>query len=280
VSHASEVEHHELGIEHMEDKPPYPDKLSSKDYEDQLRLLQIELLKVQQWVKETGERVVVLFEGRDAAGKGGSIRRFMENLNPRGARVVALTKPNDTERGQWYFQRYVQHLPTAGEIVLFDRSWYNRGGVEIVMGFCTPQEYGEFYRQVPGFERSLVESGTHLFKLWFAVSKKNQAKRFEDRRSDPLRVWKLSPIDEAAQTKWDDYTRARDAMLVHSDNPTTPWVVVNSNEKKRARLESIRHVLHSLDYEHKDTEVARAPDPFVVQPAAQVMSPTGLPTFE
>ncbi len=270
----------ELSIEHMEDKPPYPDKLGTKEYEADLRLVQIELLKVQQWVKETGQRIVILFEGRDAAGKGGSIRRFTENLNPRGARVVALTKPNDTERGQWYFQRYVQHLPTAGEVVLFDRSWYNRGGVEIVMGFCTPQEYGEFYRQVPGFERSVVESGTHLFKLWFAVSKKNQAKRFEDRRTDPLRMWKMSPIDEAAQTKWDDYTRARDAMLVHSDNPTTPWTVINSNEKKRARLESIRHVLHTLDYEHKDPEVARPPDPFVVQPAAQVMSPGGLPTFE
>jgi polyphosphate kinase 2 len=280
VTHASEVAVGELTIDHMEDAAPYPKKLDNDAYLEELRLLQIELLKVQQWVKDSGERVVILFEGRDAAGKGGSIRRFTENLNPRGARVVALSKPNDTERGQWYFQRYVQHLPTAGELVLFDRSWYNRGGVEIVMGFCTPQEYGEFFRQVPGFERSLVESGTHLFKLWFAVSHKNQKKRFEARRTDPLRMWKMSPIDEAAQSKWDDYTRARDAMLVHSDNPTTPWTVVNSNEKKRARLESIRHVLHGLDYEHKDPAVAHAPDPFVVQAAADVMSPNGLPTFE
>ncbi len=280
MTHASEVPESELSIEHMEDAPPYPDKIKNDRYLEELRLLQIELLKVQQWVKDTGQRIVILFEGRDAAGKGGSIRRFTENLNPRGARVVALSKPNDTERGQWYFQRYVQHLPTSGEVVFFDRSWYNRGGVDIVMGFCTPQEYGEFFRQVPGFERSLAESGTHLFKLWFAVSRKNQKKRFEDRRTDPLRQWKMSPIDEAALSKWDDYTRARDAMLVHSDNPTTPWTVVNSNEKKRARLESIRHVLHTLDYDHKDHDVARAPDPFVVQAAASVMSPTGLPTFE
>ncbi|MFZ4433142.1 MAG: polyphosphate kinase 2 [Microthrixaceae bacterium] len=280
MTHASEVPEGELSIEHMEGAPPYPDKIKNDRYLEELTLLQIELLKVQQWVKDSGQRIVILFEGRDAAGKGGSIRRFTENLNPRGARVVALSKPNDTERGQWYFQRYVQHLPTAGEIVFFDRSWYNRGGVEIVMGFCTPQEYGEFFRQVPGFERSIVESGTHLFKLWFAVSRKNQKKRFEDRRTDPLRQWKMSPIDEAALSKWDDYTRARDAMLVHSDNPTTPWTVVNSNEKKRARLESIRHVLHTLDYDHKDHDVAHAPDPYVVQAAASVMSPTGLPTFE
>jgi polyphosphate kinase 2 len=280
VPHSSEVSVDDLTIDHMESQSPYPKKIANKVYLEELRFLQIELLKVQQWVKEAEQRVVILFEGRDAAGKGGSIRRFTENLNPRGARVVALPKPNDTERGQWYFQRYVQHLPTAGEITFFDRSWYNRGGVEIVMGFCTPQEYGEFFRQVPGYERSIVESGTHLFKLWFAVSQKNQRKRFEARRTDPLRQWKMSPIDEAALAKWDDYTRARDAMLVHSDNPTTPWTVINSNEKKRARIESIRHVLHALDYENKDPDVARAPDPYVVRPAAQVMAPTGLPTFD
>jgi polyphosphate kinase 2 len=258
-------------LSQMEDERPYPDKIANGVYEEQLRALQIEMLKVQRWAKETGEKVVVIFEGRDAAGKGGSIRRFTENLNPRGARVVALQKPNDTERGQWYFQRYVQHLPSAGELVFFDRSWYNRAGVEIVMGFCTAQEYGEFLRQVGGFERSLVESGTHLFKLWFTVSRDNQAKRFEDRRNDPLRQWKLSPIDEAAQDRWEEYTRARDAVLVQSDTDVAPWMIVNSNEKKRARLESIRTVVSALDYPHKDASVAHAPDPMVVQRGLHVI---------
>jgi polyphosphate kinase len=264
-----------LSIEDMEDQPPYPDKIKTADYLEELRLLQIELLKLQRWVKHEGEKIVILFEGRDAAGKGGSIRRFVENLNPRGARTVALAKPNDTERGQWYFQRYVGNLPTAGELVFFDRSWYNRAGVEIVMGFCTAQEYGEFFRQAPGFERSLVESGIHLFKLWFAVSRENQLKRFEARKDDPLRQWKFSPVDEASLDKWDEYTRARDAMLIHTDSPTAPWMVVNSNEKKRARLESIRHVVSSLDYEHKDNSVARPPDPMVVRPAVEVMDVRG-----
>ncbi len=260
----------------MEDEAPYDEKLKGKVYDAELRNLQIEMLKVQRWVKESGEKVVVLFEGRDAAGKGGSIRRFTENLNPRGARVVALPKPNDTERGQWYFQRYVQHLPGEGELVFFDRSWYNRAGVERVMGFCTAQEYGEFLRQVTGFERSIVESGVHLFKLWFAVSRENQAKRFEDRRSDPLRQWKMSPIDEAAQSRWEEYTRARDAVLVQSDSDTAPWTIINSNEKKRARLESIRAVVHELDYPHKDPAVACAPDPRVVQRALAVMETSPL----
>ena len=255
----------------MEDERPYPDKIDNATYEAELRALQIEVLKVQRWAKESGEKVVVLFEGRDAAGKGGSIRRFTQNLNPRGARVVALPKPNDTERGQWYFQRYVQHLPSAGELVFFDRSWYNRAGVEIVMGFCTAQEYGEFLRQVGGFERSLVESGTHLFKLWFTVSRENQAKRFEARRTDPLRQWKMSPIDEAAQDRWDEYTRARDAVLVQSDTDVAPWKIINSNEKKRARLESIRTVVSALDYTHKDESVAHEPDPVVVQRGLDVI---------
>jgi polyphosphate kinase len=255
----------------MEDEPPRPKKIDGDLYKEQLRALQIEMLKVQLWVRESGEKVVVLFEGRDAAGKGGSIRRFTQNLNPRGARVVALPKPNDTERGQWYFQRYVQNLPTTGELVFFDRSWYNRAGVEIVMGFCTAQEYGEFLRQVTGFERSLVESGIHLFKLWFTVSKEEQAKRFESRRKDPLRQWKLSPIDEAAQDRWDEYTRARDAALIQSDSDVAPWTIVNSNEKKRARLESIRHVVHSLDYTHKDPAIAHAPDPMVIQRGLDVI---------
>jgi polyphosphate kinase 2 len=260
----------------MEGLPPHPHRLKNAEYLEELRLLQIELLKLQRWVKGNGEKVVVLFEGRDAAGKGGSIRRFTENLNPRGARTVALTKPNDTERGQWYFQRYVTQLPTAGEVVFFDRSWYNRAGVEIVMGFCTPHQYGEFFRQAPGFERSLVESGIHLFKLWFTVSRDNQLKRFEARRTDPLRQWKFSPVDEASLAKWDEYTQARDAMLIHTDSPFAPWMVINSNEKKRARLESIRHVVHTIDYEHKDHEVARPPDPHVVQRAEQVMQGLGV----
>ena len=262
----------DLTIHHMEGARAYRGKIANKRYLTELRDLQVELLKLQRWVKETGERIVLLFEGRDAAGKGGSIRRFTENLNPRGARVVALTKPNDTERGQWYFQRYVSHLPTRGEIVLFDRSWYNRAGVEIVMGFCTPHEYGEFFRQAPGFERSIVESGTHLFKFWFAVSRENQLLRFERRKTDPLRQWKFSPIDEASLAKWDDYTRARDALLIHTDSPASPWMVINANEKKRARLESIRHVVHSIGYDHKDLSVAHGADPRVLQPAASLMT--------
>ena len=260
----------QLTLTAMEDHPPYDSKLPTKKYLAELRALQIELLKLQRHVKASGGRVVVLFEGRDAAGKGGAIRRFNENLNPRGARTVALPKPNDTEAGQWYFQRYVAQLPTAGELVFFDRSWYNRAGVEIVMGFCTPKEYGEFFRQVPGFERSLVESGTALFKLWFTVSRENQAKRFESRRKDPLRQWKYSAMDEASRDRWDEYTTARDAVLIHTDSDVAPWTVVNSNEKKRARIESIRSVLHRLEYEHKDPDVAHAPDPLVVQRAEDI----------
>lgn len=262
-----------LTIGDMEDGRPHLPPISSKAYEKQLRVLQIELLKLQKWVKETGARMVVLFEGRDAAGKGGAIRRFTENMNPRGARVVALSTPNDTERGQWYFQRYVQHLPTKGEIVLFDRSWYNRAGVERVMGFCTPQEYSEFFRQAPGFERSLVQSGIDVFKLWFAVGQTEQARRFEARKSDPLRQWKLSPMDLAAVDRYAEYGAARDAMLFYTDHKDAPWTVVNSNDKRRARLESIRHVLFSMHYEHKDHDVARPADPRVVQPASAVMQP-------
>ncbi len=258
-------------IRSMEDGPPYPDELPKKQYAKELRKLQVELNKMQNWAREEGERIVIVFEGRDAAGKGGSIRRFSEYMNPRSARVVALAKPNDTEKTQWYFQRYVQHLPAAGEIVMFDRSWYNRAGVEHVMGFCTPQEYSEFFRQAPGFERSLVQSGIHLFKLWFTVSQVEQRRRFDDRRSDPLRQWKLSPIDEMALTKYDEYGKARDAMLFYTDHHDAPWTIVNSNDKERARLESIRSVLHAVDYDHKDLDVAHAPDPQVVQPAAAAM---------
>ena len=270
-AHNEDIDPADLTIELMEDRYPYAQRIHKKHYEHQLRLLQVELLKLQRHVKANGEKIVILFEGRDAAGKGGSIRRFNQYLNPRGATVVALQKPNETERGQWYFQRYVEHLPTEGQIVFFDRSWYNRAGVEVVMGFCTSHEYGEFFRQVPGFERSLTESGIHLFKLWFSVSEHEQEKRFESRRTDPLRQWKLSPIDEASRTKWDDYTRARQLMLIQSDSAHAPWTVVNSNEKKRARIEAIRHVVHSMDYAHKDTDVACAPDARVVQPASEVM---------
>jgi polyphosphate kinase 2 len=261
----------ELTLSAMEEHPPYVEKLDNRRYEDELRALQIELLKLQRHVNETGAKVVVIFEGRDAAGKGGSIRRFAQNMNPRSARTVALPKPNDTEKGQWYFQRYTQNLPTKGEIVFFDRSWYNRAGVEIVMGFCTPKEYGEFFRQVSDYERSLVESGISLFKHWYTVSRENQAKRFDSRREDPLRQWKLSPMDEEAQARWDDYSRARDAVLIHTDADYAPWTVINSNEKKRARLEAIRNVVHHLDYEHKDHSVATAPDPMVLRRAVDVV---------
>jgi polyphosphate kinase 2 len=260
-------------ITEMESRAPYDERLRAKAYEAELRLLQIELLKLQRTVRQEGRRIVILFEGRDAAGKGGSIKRFTENLNPRGGRVVALAKPNETESGQWYFQRYVSHLPTAGEIVLFDRSWYNRAGVERVMGFCSPREYMEFLRQAPGFERSLVNSGTHLFKLWFAVSEDEQRRRFEARRTDPLRRWKLSPIDEASLGRFGDYTEARNALFFYTDTPESPWTVINSNEKRRARVEAIRTVLHALDYDQKDSDVAHPPDPLVVQPAAGLEIP-------
>ena len=259
----------------MEREPPCPDRMRRKEYEAELTRLQIELVKLQAWVQETKTRVAVLFEGRDAAGKGGAIKRFTEHLNPRVARVVALAKPNETEQGQWYFQRYVGHLPTGGEFVLFDRSWYNRAGVERVMGFSTPAQYGEFLRQAPELERSLADAGLHLFKFWFTVSREEQARRFEGRRSDPLKVWKLSPMDEAALERFDEYSSARDAMLIATDSVAAPWTVINSNDKRRARLESIRHVLNSFDYAHRDHEVARAPDPRVVRPASALLGGPG-----
>uniref|UniRef100_D5X657 ADP/GDP-polyphosphate phosphotransferase n=1 Tax=Thiomonas intermedia (strain K12) TaxID=75379 RepID=D5X657_THIK1 len=231
---------------------PYKFKMLRRDYERQKFVLQTELLKLQAWVKESRQRVIILFEGRDAAGKGGTIKRVMEHLNPRGARVVALEKPSEVERGQWYFQRYVQHLPTAGEIVLFDRSWYNRAGVERVMGFCTDAEYHEFLRQAPEFERNLVRSGIHLIKFWFSVSQDEQRRRFKERQVHPLKQWKLSPIDMASLDKWDDYTRAKEAMFFHTDTADSPWTVVKSNDKKRARLNAMRYVLHSLPYTGKD----------------------------
>ena len=231
---------------------PYKNLMSRKRYESQKYQLQVELLKLQNWAKETGQRIVILFEGRDAAGKGGAIKRFMEHLNPRGARLVALEKPTDTERGQWYFQRYVQHLPTAGEIVMFDRSWYNRAGVERVMGFCSEKEYQEFIRQAPLFERQLVSSGVHLIKFWFSVSAKEQRRRFEERELHPLKQWKLSPIDLASLNKWNDYTKAKEAMFFETDTADAPWTVIKSDCKKRARLNAMRYVLHKLPYANKD----------------------------
>jgi polyphosphate kinase 2 len=243
---------------------PYRNLMSRKSYERQKYRLQVELLKLQAWVKDTGQRVVIIFEGRDAAGKGGTIKRLMEHLNPRGARVVALEKPSDQERGQWYFQRYVQHLPTAGEIALFDRSWYNRAGVERVMGFCTPAEYDEFMRQTPEFERTLVRSGIHLIKFWFSVSRKEQRRRFKEREVHPLKQWKLSPIDLASLDKWEDYTKAKEAMFFHTDTADAPWTVIKSDCKKRARLNAMRYVLHKLPYTGKDTERISPLDPLLV----------------
>src|SRR5689334_13532341 len=231
---------------------PYKYLLSRKSYEKQKYRLQVELLKLQAWVKDTGQKVVVLFEGRDAAGKGGTIKRFMEHLNPRGARVVALDKPSEDERGQWYFQRYVRHLPTAGEIVLFDRSWYNRAGVEPVLGYATATQYEEFMRQVPAFERHLSQSGTHVIKLWFSVSRAEQRRRFKEREIHPLKQWKLSPVDLASLDKWDEYTEAKEAMFAHTDSADTPWTVVRSDCKKRARLNAMRYVLHKLPYANRD----------------------------
>ncbi|MFD2758560.1 polyphosphate kinase 2 [Gulosibacter faecalis] len=243
---------------------PYSRKLTRAVYERQKRLLQIELLKLQTWVKESGEKVVILFEGRDAAGKGGAIKRFMEHLNPRGARTVALEKPTEKESTQWYFQRYVEHLPSAGEIVLFDRSWYNRAGVERVMGYCTPTQYLEFTRSAPEFERMLVNSGIHLVKFWFSVGRAEQLARFAARRDDPVRQWKLSPTDLASLDKWDEYTAAKEAMFFYTDTAESPWTVIKSNDKKRARLEAMRFVLAQFEYPGKDRSVAVQPDPKLV----------------
>ena len=243
---------------------PYRNLMSRKAYEKQKYRLQVELVKLQNWVKESGQRMVIIFEGRDAAGKGGSIKRFTENLNPRGGRVVALEKPTTEERGQWYFQRYVRHLPTAGEIIFMDRSWYNRGGVERVMGFCNEEEYREFMRQTPEFERTLVRSGIHLMKFWFSVSRKEQRRRFKEREVHPLKQWKLSPIDLASLDKWDDYTKAKEAMFFHTDTAEAPWTVVKSDCKKRARLNAMRFVLHKLDYAGKDIDAIGPVDPLLV----------------
>lgn len=252
-------------------KYPYGSKMPKKQYEKEKALLQAELLKVQQWVKSAGEKVVVIFEGRDAAGKGGSIKRFMEHLNPRAARVVALEKPTDKEKTQWYFQRYVKHLPSAGEIVFFDRSWYNRAGVERVMNFCNPSEYLEFMRQCPSFERMLVRSGIRLYKFWFSVTKDEQGRRFEARKNDPLKQWKLSSVDKISLSKWSDYTEAKEAMFFYTDTADAPWTIIKSNDKKRARLNAMRYFLHTLSYPDKDESIAIAPDPLIVGSSAHVI---------
>ena len=249
---------------------PYQRKLARKPYERQKAALQVELLKVQDWVKATNQKIVVLFEGRDAAGKGGTIKRFTEHLNPRGARVVALDKPTDAERTEWFFQRYIRHLPRGGEIVLFDRSWYNRSGVERVMGFCNAREYLEFIRQAPELERMLVRSGIQLFKYWFSVTREEQKRRFEAREKDALRQWKLSPVDRQSLNKWDEYTAAKEAMFFYTDTADAPWTIVKSDDKKRARLNCMRHFLAALPYTNKDAQQVGRPDPLIVASADMI----------
>jgi polyphosphate kinase 2 len=254
----------ELADDWREGGYPYKHLMLRKNYEKQKYRLQVELLKLQAWVKEKGQRVVILFEGRDAAGKGGAIKRFMEHLNPRGARVVALEKPTIEERGQWYFQRYTKHLPTSGEIVLMDRSWYNRAGVERVMGFCSEHEYQEFIQQAPEFERHLVRSGIHLIKFWFSVSRAEQRRRFKERETHPLKQWKLSPIDKASLDKWEQYTKAKEAMFFATDTADAPWTVIKSDCKKRARINAMRLVLHKLPYQPKNLSQIGSIDPLIV----------------
>lgn len=269
----SQLRHNPEAIRHAFESGefPYKNRIGTKAYEEQMAQLQVELLKVQNWVKESGERIIVIFEGRDAAGKGGTIKRFMEHLNPRGARVVALEKPNDRERTQWYFQRYVENLPAAGEIVFFDRSWYNRAGVERVMGFCSPNDYLEFMRQCPELERMFVRSGIKLFKFWFSVTREEQLHRFTSRGNDPLKQWKLSPIDKASLDKWDDYTEAKEAMFFYTDTADSPWTVIKSDDKKRARLNCMQYFLSSLAYPNKNRKLVTGPDPLIVGSTAHVI---------
>ncbi len=250
---------------------PYKTKLDRKSYERKKAQFQAELLKVQLWAQETGQKFVLIFEGRDAAGKGGTIKRFTEHLNPRSARVVALAKPSDVQRGQWFFQRYIEQLPTAGEMVFFDRSWYNRAGVERVMGFCSPNEYLEFMRQTPDLERMLTRSGIRLYKYWFSVTQDEQHRRFKSRELDPLKQWKLSPVDKASLNKWDDYTEAKEAMFFYTDTADAPWTIIKSDDKKRARLNCMAHFLNSLDYPGKDRQLVQEPDPLIVGSTSHVI---------
>ncbi len=251
-------------LDRDKERYPYKKKMRRDEYEKIKFELQIELLKMQNWVKESGERIVILFEGRDAAGKGGTIKRIMEHLNPRGAHVVALEKPSEREKNQWYFQRYITHLPANGEIVLFDRSWYNRAGVERVMNFCTNGEYLEFMRQTPELERMLVNSGIRFYKLWFSVTRKEQLRRFQSRENDPLKHWKLSPVDLASLDKWHEYTEAKENMFFYTDTADAPWTVIKSDCKKRARINAMRHLLHTLPYPSKDESIVTPPDPLIV----------------
>ncbi|MCG7634633.1 MULTISPECIES: polyphosphate kinase 2 [Gordonia] len=250
---------------------PYEERMSRREYEVTKRRLQIELLKLQKWSKQTGQRHLLVFEGRDAAGKGGTIKRFNEHLNPRGARTIALEKPSEREATEWYFQRYVQHLPAGGEMVFFDRSWYNRAGVERVMGFCSPQQYTQFVAQVPAFEKMLVDDGINLVKFWFSVTPLEQRTRFAIRQIDPVRQWKLSPMDLASLDKWDAYTEAKEAMFAATDTDHAPWTVVKSNDKKRARINAMRHVLSLFDYDGKNESFVGTPDPLIVGRAADVI---------
>lgn len=243
---------------------PYSERMPKKDYEAALEKMQVELVKLQYWLQEAGERVMILFEGRDAAGKGGMIFVIRRYMNPRTARNVALTKPSEVERGQWYFQRYVAHFPTDGEFVTFDRSWYNRGVVEPVMGFCTPAETEKFFREVPTFEATLVDDGIHLFKFWLNISHETQLKRFHDRRHDPLKTWKFSPIDVAGMSRWDDYTAARDAMLERTHSQAAPWIVVRANDKRRARLAVMARILRALPYEGRDMDAIEKLDASII----------------
>jgi len=274
IGHIQIAQDLELAGNWTEGAYPYRNLITRKTYERQKYRLQVELLKLQSWVRKQGEKLIILCEGRDAAGKGGTIKRLMEHLNPRGARVVALEKPTIEERGQWYFQRYVEHLPTAGEIVMFDRSWYNRAGVEHVMNFCTPEEYAEFIRQAPEFERNLVRSGIHLIKFWFSVSREVQLRRFAERKIHPLKQWKLSPVDLASLDKWDEYTKAKEDMFLYTDTDDAPWTVIRSDCKKRARLNAMRYLLHQLPYSNKNPEYIGALDPLLVG-RAHVVYETG-----
>lgn len=255
---------------------PYKSKMRRKNYENRKTDLQVELAKMHNWIKKSGHRVIMLFEGRDAAGKGGTIKRFTEHLNPRGTRVVALEKPSDREMGQWYFQRYISHLPTSGEIVFFDRSWYNRAGVEKVMGFCTPEQYLEFIEQVSSFEKMLINSGITLIKFWFSVSRVEQLRRFISRSNDPLKQWKLSPMDVASLGRWDDYTEAKESMFYHTDKSYSPWVVIRSDDKKRARLNAMRYVLDKFEYDGKDHRTIIPIDHQIIGQAEGIYEPEEL----
>ena len=254
---------------------PYNKKLKKSAYSDRLATLQLELVKLQAHLQASGERVMILFEGRDAAGKGGTIGAFREYLNPRQVRTVALTKPTETERGQWYYQRYITHFPTAGELVLFDRSWYNRAGVEPVMGFCTPAEHRHFLEQTPTLERMIVDEGIALFKLWLNVGREMQIKRFHDRRHNPWKSWKLSPMDIKALAKWDDYTTARDQMLAATHTEHAPWTIVRSNDKRRARINAIAHVLRTLDYAGKDVDAIGETDERIIGQGPNFLNAAG-----